>query len=174
MALGDAILVCLAERAMSGYDLAKWFDASIGFFWSASHPQIYRELRRLREAGFVEAEEIAQSGKPNRIEYSLTEAGRTALLDWSREPVESPALKDDLLVRFYALDHVDPEALREQLLTRRAQHEDRLRRYEKIRAQHYEGRALSRSERGKRLGLDLGIRYEKGWIAWCDEALGEI
>lgn len=31
MALGDAILVCLTERPMTGYELAKTFDASIGF-----------------------------------------------------------------------------------------------------------------------------------------------
>jgi len=48
MALGEAILVCLTERPMSGYDLAKNFDASIGFFWKSSHQQIYRELGKLR------------------------------------------------------------------------------------------------------------------------------
>jgi len=29
LALGDAILACLTERPMTGYDLAKTFDASI-------------------------------------------------------------------------------------------------------------------------------------------------
>lgn len=56
MALAEAILVCLTERPMSGYDLAKNFDASIGFFWRASHQQIYRELGRLREKGYVISE----------------------------------------------------------------------------------------------------------------------
>jgi DNA-binding PadR family transcriptional regulator len=37
LALGDAILACLTERPMSGYELAKTFDASIGFFWKADH-----------------------------------------------------------------------------------------------------------------------------------------
>jgi hypothetical protein len=34
LALGDAILACLTERPMTGYELAKTFDASIGFFWN--------------------------------------------------------------------------------------------------------------------------------------------
>ena len=51
MALGDAILACLTERPMTGYELAKTFDASIGFFWKANHQQIYRELTRLRDRG---------------------------------------------------------------------------------------------------------------------------
>ena len=50
MALGDAILACLTERPMTGYELAKTFDASIGFFWKANHQQIYRELTRLRDS----------------------------------------------------------------------------------------------------------------------------
>ena len=33
MALGDAILACLTECPMTGYELAKTFDSSIGFFW---------------------------------------------------------------------------------------------------------------------------------------------
>src|SRR3984893_14430046 len=49
VALGDAILVCLTERPMTGYELAKTFDASIGYFWRADHQQIYRELARLRD-----------------------------------------------------------------------------------------------------------------------------
>ena len=44
MALGDAILACLTEHPMTGYELAKTFDSSIGFFWKADHQQIYREL----------------------------------------------------------------------------------------------------------------------------------
>ena len=67
MALAEAILVCLTDRPMSGYDLAKTFDASIGFFWRASHQQIYRELGRLREKEYVESQEITQTGKPANI-----------------------------------------------------------------------------------------------------------
>jgi Transcriptional regulator PadR-like family len=44
LALGDAILACLTEGPMTGYELAKTFDASIGFYWKANHQQIYREL----------------------------------------------------------------------------------------------------------------------------------
>ena len=55
VALGDAILACLTERPMTGYELAKTFDSSIGFFWKADHQQIYRELSKLRDRGHVQA-----------------------------------------------------------------------------------------------------------------------
>src|SRR5215470_1172874 len=78
VALGDAILVCLTERPMTGYELAKTFDSSIGFFWKADHQQIYRELTRLRDKGHVQAREVVQSGKPNKLVYTLTVEGRAA------------------------------------------------------------------------------------------------
>ena len=49
MALSHAIMTALLEDDLSGYELAKRFDTSLGFFWRASHQQIYQELRKLEE-----------------------------------------------------------------------------------------------------------------------------
>ena len=114
MALGDAILACLTERPMTGYELAKTFDASIGFFWKADHQQIYRELSRLRDRGHIQGREVVQSGKPNKLVYTLTAEGRAALQHWAARPSSPPSIKDDLLVRLYALDSVDIEPLRDR------------------------------------------------------------
>ena len=111
MALGDAILACLTERPMTGYELAKTFDASIGFFWKADHQQIYRELTRLRDRGHIQGREVVQSGKPNKLVYTLTPEGRAALRHWAARPSIPASIKDDLLVRLYALDSVDIEPL---------------------------------------------------------------
>src|SRR5213595_3007515 len=104
VALGDAILACLTERPMTGYELAKTFDTSIGFFWKANHQQIYRELTRLRDRGHIQGREVVQTGKPNKLVYSLTGEGAAALKHWSLRPSAPASMKDDLLVRFYALD----------------------------------------------------------------------
>src|SRR5467141_3482152 len=61
---------------MTGYELAKTFDTSIGFFWKTDHQQIYRELSRLRDRGYIQGREVVQSGKPNKLVYTLTDDGR--------------------------------------------------------------------------------------------------
>ena len=104
MALGDAILACLTERPMTGYELAKTFDSSIGFFWKADHQQIYRELSKLRDRGHIQGREVVQSGKPNKMVYTLTSEGKAALRHWAARPSSPALIKDDLLVRLYALD----------------------------------------------------------------------
>ena len=86
MALGDAILACLTERPMTGYELAKTFDSSIGFFWKTDHQQIYRELSRLRDRGYIQGREVVQTGKPNKLVYTLTPEGRAAFRSWAARP----------------------------------------------------------------------------------------
>src|SRR6187200_3519350 len=107
---------------MTGYELAKTFDNSIGFFWKADHQQIYRELARLRDRGHIQGREVVQSGKPNKSVYTLTREGRIALRQWAAGPTNSPSIKDDLLVRFYALDCIDIDALRANLMVRLEHH----------------------------------------------------
>src|SRR5260370_22322789 len=132
VALGDAILACLTERPMTGYELAKTFDASIGFFWKANHQQIYRELTKLRDRGHIQGREVVQSGKPNKLVYTLTPEGRAALRHWAARPSIPASIKDDLLVRLYALDSVDLEPLRADLIARLQHHLDRRPRYQRI------------------------------------------
>src|SRR3954467_11763593 len=175
MALGDAILACLTERPMSGYELAKTFDASIGFFWKADHQQIYRELSKLRDRGHIEGHEVVQSGKPNKLVYTLTPEGRAALRHWSARPSTPPQIKDDLLVRLCALDSVDIESLRADLMARLEHHRDRHARYERILNKLFpDDKATSVADTGKLLGLRLGLRHERCVTEWCEEALEAI
>lgn len=174
MALSEAILVCLTERPMSGYDLAKNFDASIGFFWRASHQQIYRELGKLRERGLVESTEMPQVGKPNRIVHTITAAGRTALRTWSMKPARQPSLKDDLLVKFYAIDGIDIKAFIEQISMRLEQHQTKLVKYHRIKARHFDGKTLSLNQKGKLIALEFGIAQEQQTIATLQAAIEKV
>jgi DNA-binding PadR family transcriptional regulator len=171
MALGDAILACLTERPMTGYELAKTFDASIGFFWKADHQQIYRELSRLRDRGHVQAREVVQSGKPNKLVYTLTDQGKAAFRHWAARPSVPASIKDDLLVRICALDSVDIEPLRADLMARLEHHRDRHDRYERLLNKRFPQGAASTADIGKLLGLRIGLRHERMVAEWCEEAL---
>ncbi|QPF84478.1 PadR family transcriptional regulator [Bradyrhizobium genosp. L] len=174
MALGDAILACLTERPMTGYELAKTFDASIGFFWKADHQQIYRELSRLRDKGHVQGREVVQSGKPNKLVYTLTAEGRAALKHWAGRPSVPPSIKDDLLVRLYALDVVDIEPLRTDLMARLEHHRDRYERYERLLNKRFPDGTAPPADLGKMLGLRIGMRHERVVVEWCEEALDAL
>jgi DNA-binding PadR family transcriptional regulator len=171
VALGDAILVCLTDHPMTGYELAKTFDSSIGFFWKADHQQIYRELTKLRERGHVQGREVVQSGKPNKLVYTLTTEGKAALRHWAARPSTSPSIKDDMLVRLCALDAVDMDPMRADLMARLEYHRDRLARYERVLVKRFPHGAQNLADTGKLLALRLGLRHERAVVEWCEEAL---
>ncbi len=174
LALGEAILACLTERPMTGYELAKTFDSSIGFYWKANHQQIYRELTKLRDRGHIEGCEVVQTGKPNKLVYTLTAEGRAAFRHWGAKPSVTPSIKDDLLVRLYALDSVDMDPLRADLMARLEHHRDRWSRYEHILGKRFPDGTASLADTGKLLALRLGVRHERAVVEWCEEALNAL
>ena len=102
-------------RDLSGYDLKKWADASLRFFyWSPAISQIYAELRRLEGIGYVESWAAPQDDLRNKRLYRITPAGRDALVDWVRDsPVDPPVLKHGVALRVWLGHLADPAALRE-------------------------------------------------------------
>jgi DNA-binding PadR family transcriptional regulator len=156
---------------MTGYELAKTFDSSIGFFWKTNHQQIYRELSRLRDRGYIQGREVVQSGKPNKLVYTLTPDGRAAFRHWAARPSMPASIKDDLLVRLYALDSVDIEPLRTDLMARLEYHRDRYGRYERILNKRFPQDIASPADMGKLLSLRIGLRYERMVAEWCEEAI---
>lgn len=172
MALSHAIMTALLDEPLSGYDLTRRFQTSLGFFWQASHQQIYQELRKLAARGWLKARDISQAGKPDKVSYALTPAGRAALDDWVAEPSKRKAAKDDLLVKLYNVGHSDPAPLLAEIRQRREEHRERLALYQRIRLRHYRDPArLSPRRQGIYLALSAGIRQETTALEWCEEAL---
>jgi DNA-binding PadR family transcriptional regulator len=102
-------------RELSGYDLKKWADSSLRFFyWSPATSQIYAELKRLEERGLVTAREAPQDDLRNKRLYRITPAGRDELARWVEDaPVEPPVLKHSVVMRVWLGHLADPDRLRE-------------------------------------------------------------
>lgn len=174
MALAEAILVCLTERPMTGYELAKTFDSSIGFFWRASHQQIYRELQQLRVEGLVDSKDVIQTDRPNKTIYTITKKGFDHIRAWSRDLSDRPPIRDNMLLKLYALDKIDLAALATEIGNRLVKHRARLATYERIMMQRYSGKRLGVRGAGRLLGLKVGLMTERGYVSWCEEALTTI
>ena len=172
MALQHAIMTALLEDEMSGYELAKAFDSSLGFFWRASHQQIYQELKKLSAKGLLEKEVIRQASKPNKITYSLTDQGRTEMEQWVYQESKVQEGKDDLFVKLYNLNEANTSRLILELEQRRELTMQRLYLYEKIRRGHYQDPvSLPVRRRGVYLALAWGIQSSEQFLQWCDVAL---
>jgi DNA-binding PadR family transcriptional regulator len=102
------------ERELSGYELKKWADSSLRFFyWSPASSQIYGELRRLERLGYVTSRVAAQDALRNKRLYRITDAGTDAIRSWvEHSPVEPPVLKHGVALRAWLGHLATPEHLR--------------------------------------------------------------
>jgi len=175
MALEHAILVSLAERSASGYDLARRFDASIGHFWRASHQQIYKVLGRMESDKLVESHLVAQDSRPDKKVYAITSEGRDELTTWLSTPTPPEGLRSEFAVKLRALHLGDRDVLVDQVQRRRAQHAAQLAAYEDSAARFYpDPSELTDEQVGPHLVLRGGLRAEAGAVEWCDEILTEL
>jgi DNA-binding PadR family transcriptional regulator len=111
------VLSVLALGEHPTYELARQMRMSLHYFWPRAESNVYAESKRLVAAGLVAAREEWNGGR-RRTVYSITDAGRGALVDWlaassSPQRYESEALlkvffaengtRDDLLEALRAL-----------------------------------------------------------------------
>ncbi|MEU1039491.1 PadR family transcriptional regulator [Streptomyces sp. NPDC005907] len=180
MALEQAILVSLLEKPGSGYELARRFERSIGYFWTATHQQIYRVLKRMENDGWVDVRDVPQQGRPDKKEYSVADLGRAALSSWLREPIEPESVRHDLAVKIRGAAFDDPAGLVREVERHRQAHRDRLAHYLVGEARDFTGPEAEAA--GTRAPLDAqrelqhvvlrgGIAYERMMIDWLDDVL---
>ncbi|MDH6575349.1 PadR family transcriptional regulator [Kitasatospora sp. MAP5-34] len=178
MALEHAILVSLLEQPGSGYELARRFDRSIGRFWTATHQQIYRVLRRMETDGWIVAEEVAQDGRPDKKVYAPAAPGRAALAAWLREPVEPETVRHELAVKIRAAAFDDSAALTSlisEVERHRESHSALLARYLTGEQRDFPDlTALDTRQELQHVVLRGGIEYERMTLAWLDDVLATL
>jgi DNA-binding PadR family transcriptional regulator len=175
MALEHAILVSLAEKASTGYDLARRFDKSIGQFWTATHQQVYKVLARMEAAGWVASTHVAQDGRPDKKVYDLTPAGREELTTWLALPADTEAARSDLAVKIRGASDGDPAAVADEVRRHRALHAERLEYYLANEKREFpDPAALSGRRLHQWLVLRGGIGLERGLIDWYDEVISAL
>ncbi|GAA2247446.1 MULTISPECIES: PadR family transcriptional regulator [Kitasatospora] len=175
MALEHAILVSLLEQPGSGYELARRFDRSIGRFWTATHQQIYRVLRRMETDGWVAVEAVAQDARPDKKVYSVAAPGRSALGAWLREPVEPETVRHELAVKIRAAAFEDPGELIPEVERHRESHAALLARYLTGEQRDFpDPSALDAQQQLQHVVLRGGIEYERMTLAWLDDVLATL
>ncbi|MFI1991612.1 PadR family transcriptional regulator [Actinoplanes sp. NPDC020271] len=176
MALRNALLAALIDRESSGYDLAKRFRVSVANFWTATPQQLYRELDKLEAEGLLTARVVHQDKRPDKRLFSVTDAGRAALTEFTRQDPRPTTVRDELLVQVEALAWADNAAVRASIEARIKQSEQRLEAYERqladiLGTRSHEEFLATGNRIGPYLTLQRGISFERENISWGELAL---
>jgi PadR family transcriptional regulator AphA len=166
--LRHALLGLLADRPMSGYELAQRFEASVGRTWSAGHSQIYPELVRMADEGLVSA---GEPGPRGRKTYAITGDGRQAVQSWLAETEPDRTVRDEAALRTFFLWLMEPEAARAHVEGARAPAAEVL---VALKATAAARRPATPAERSQRLALEAGLRWAQARADWAEWALQRL
>lgn len=174
MSLKHAILSILIESEKTGYDLTKNFESSIGYYWSASHQQIYKTLGDMHKNDWVVVKISSQSGKPDKKLYSVTSKGEQALREWAMLPTKNAPNKNPLLIKLLLARIVGPETILKQLNARLKEVYTLISEYSKIEKEFFTPKPDSQTHiknTTSYLTLRNGILCAHAELDWLHEAI---
>jgi|HubBroStandDraft_1064217.scaffolds.fasta_scaffold58329_2 DNA-binding PadR family transcriptional regulator len=102
------ILGFLMESAMTGYDLKRRFQDSVGYFYRVSDGSLYPALKKLAHDGLVTMR-AESNGLRTRKVYAITPKGRERFLLLLREPAAPLYVYDEAQVKIF-FGIYDPQA----------------------------------------------------------------
>ncbi len=172
MSLKHATLIALMDKEATGYEIAKWFDEGLGYFWRASHQQIYLELSKMNNLGLVSFKEQAQSGKPTKKIYKVTRKGKADLVDWMVQATARPVYKDALLMKVFAGHLISPELLLLEIKRHRDSYLESKARLEEINSTIFNDvENLPIETQFMHLTLRNGVLQTDAFLKWTDEVI---
>ena len=99
------ILGLLSKEPLAGYDIKKAFEGEIGDFWYSNHSQIYPELSRMEQDGFIIGHEEVVGSKLTKKKYTITADGKALFNEWLAESLSSlPPTRDEFAMKVYFMD----------------------------------------------------------------------
>jgi PadR family transcriptional regulator AphA len=169
VSLRHSLLGLLADKPMSGYDLAKRFRGSLWHAWHAQHSQIYPELARLLEQGLIRADETGSRGRKT---YAITEQGLDEIRRWVADYRDAPdRARNPASLRVFFLWLLEQDEIEDFLRREIELHRAQLAEFEEMAQRAAPERPV---ERAAALALEWGVRYERARAEWAEWALEQV
>ena len=164
-----AVLALLADRPAHGYEIKRGLEERFGSVVAPLNAgQVYTTLQRLQRDELVADDAVAQSGRPDKRVYRLTDAGRQALEEWLGVPSAPTRLRDDFFMKLVfaqSLGLADPAAL---IARQREAYLRSLGELERVLADGGADGTTALVVEGAALHLEADLK----WLDRCEEVLG--
>jgi PadR family transcriptional regulator AphA len=163
------VLGMIATGRRSGYAISRTAKDVSRHFWATSDGQIYPQLKKLSEDGYITGERESQGGR-ERIVYSLTDKGEEALDAWLNSGARPDfEIRDEGVLKLFFAETVSVVQLRGQIEVMRERHRRAIETLEELRPRAED---LACAHLTLRYGLDLQ-KFAIDWYDRLDERLAE-
>jgi DNA-binding PadR family transcriptional regulator len=159
---------------LSGYDMRKGIQGSIGYFWGESYGQIYPALKRLVGEGMIAPTKAGARGHKARQTYRLTAAGRAALRQWLALPFHNEPPRNEFMLKLFFAREAAPGVAAAQVMDLNERNRRALELIENIRA------GVSAEQRSNphfnywMLVLGLGETLTRAALEWGRKTLASL
>jgi len=160
------------ESSLSGYEIKKLINARFRFFWNESYGQIYPELKKLVDAGWIEIVEQSELARKN-VFYRITENGASSFGMWLLEKPDKESIRIEMLLKVYHAKFIDPKIIESYIKAYKEQHfndlmilkafKDELNRIENPYGNHQDILNV----------IEFGILTNESYLTWCDQMLDQ-
>lgn len=174
MSLAHVLLTSLIEKPSTGFELARRFDRSMGFFWNATHQQIYRELNGMLKKGWISTlEDQADTGRKKT--YQVEQLGRVELTEWMVKQGQPAQLREEIMVRLRLEAQFGGNTILPELERHLVLHQENLKLYQQIFNKDFaHADPQDRTLYIHKMILQLGIDLENGWIDWLSQLIPQL
>lgn len=167
-----ALLGVLNETPASGYDIKKFCDSSISFFWNENYGHIYPLLQKMNEEKLVTKQTKQAEGKPTKNMYFITEKGAEELEKWLKLPIESQPIRSELLLKIFMSKDIPVNFIIDNIITFKENLEKKYNEFLKIEDSLKNNKSIDK----KKLTLWLltvknGQEVVKAELKWCEDSL---
>jgi len=160
----NVIVGMVLHDSLTGYDIKKEVELSIGNFVKASHGSLYPALKKLAAKSFLTMKEAPQNGRMKKY-YQATELGKEAFLDWLVSPLDPNALTTSLLAKVYFFNELSPEVRIEQFQAYEIHIQQILQDLEKLEGQYFSENENEANYYGMST-LYYGLQNAQGVLRW--------
>jgi DNA-binding PadR family transcriptional regulator len=154
------------HRRLSGYDLLKIVERSVGYVWKPTKSHLYAVLPRLVERGLATRRHAPGERGPERQLYRVTKKGERLARRWLEEPV--PGDPELFFLKAFYGGLMSPQALAAHY---RQYRDDRQASLDELRGIDNTGRG---HDYFHAFLLRLGIERAELDVRWADQALREL
>lgn len=168
------ILGLLAHKDSSGYDLKKEIDHAISRFWDVGYGQLYPTLKMLEKEGFITGVPAQSEKGPDRIVYTITDAGKQKLINWLSLPNEKEYVRYEILLKLFFGNLSSPINAIGRIEAFQKQHEEDLRLIRFYKANLENVFQENSDHLYYYLTVLFGEHIYKAYLEWADEALAFI
>ena len=174
------ILLGLLDAPLSGYEVKKIFDDTLGHFWAAKLSQIYPTLHQMEKEKLLRSRVEHSSIGPDRKVYTRTKKGLDRLKNWLSSPPEMGDERFSYLSKLFFMNELDNlDFTLNFFIELRAKFQHRLNSLKKaenlIREEHPSyPKDLTDDLFYPYLTLRSGLVKLKANIRWCDECIRNI